>query len=118
MITIYTSSGNQSCHKSIEWFLKNNIDYKEKNIIKESITKKELFEILKYCENGVDDLLSTTGKKAELENLTLNEVVGLLIKFPKFLKTPIIANEKVVNCGFSEYEIRAFIPKNQRTIYQ
>ncbi|MDR0826198.1 MAG: transcriptional regulator Spx, partial [Mycoplasmataceae bacterium] len=58
MIKIYTSPACLGCRKAIEFFKKNNLEYREKDFTKYALSKQELLDILSLSENGFDDILS------------------------------------------------------------
>ncbi len=119
MITLYTSSSCSSCRKAKRWFETNNIKYREKNIIGIKLTKNDIIHMLKYSENGFDDIISTRSKvfkesSLEPEEMKFSELADFIIENPTILKRPIIINEQIMQTGYNEDEIRAFIPREFR----
>ncbi|WP_427814914.1 ArsC/Spx/MgsR family protein (plasmid) [Enterococcus sp. 22-H-5-01] len=117
MVIIYTESSNLRSRKAVEWLKMNNIDYFEVRVNRHPFNLKDLKNLLKYTENGLDDLLSRSGQNAELNELSLEEALTIIIRNPNFLKKPILFDGKTVQSGFNDSEIRVFIPRSQREKY-
>ena len=119
MVTLYTSSSCSSCRKAKRWFEGNNIKYREKNIIGIKLTKNDIMNMLKYSENGFEDIISTRSKvfketDLQPEEMKFSELSDFIIEHPTVLKRPIIINEQIMQTGYNEDEIRAFIPREFR----
>lgn len=119
MITLYTSSSCSSCRKAKRWFESHNIEYREKNIIGIKLTRNDIINMLKYSENGFEDIISTRSKVFKESNLTpdemkFSELASFIIDNPTILKRPIIINDQIMQTGYNEDEIRAFIPRELR----
>lgn len=119
MITLYTSSSCSSCRKAKRWFESHNIDYREKNIIGIKLTKNDIINMLKYSENGFEDIISTRSKvfkdsNLQPEDMKFSELADFIIHNPTILKRPIIINDQIMQTGYNEDEIRAFIPREFR----
>ncbi|WP_428911516.1 transcriptional regulator Spx [Niallia sp. Krafla_26] len=117
--TILTGPSCLSTKKAKQWFEKNKIPFEERNIVKEPITLSELLAILRMTENGTDEILSTRSKvykdlQVNLDELPLTELLELFQENPGLLKTPIIMDEKRLQVGYHEDEIRQFIPRKAR----
>jgi len=117
MVTIYTETGNLQCRKSVRWLKENKVQYQEIRVNKQPLVMEELLEIVSLTNNGLEDILSRAGLCAELENCSLNEALDILVRVPYFVKKPILFNGKIVQSGFNDTEIRAFIPREQREHY-
>lgn len=119
MITLYTSSSCSSCRKAKKWLEENRIPYKEKNIVGIRLTRDDIINMLKFSENGFEDIISTRSKifkdnNLETEEMKFGELADFIIDNPTILKRPIIVNEKIMQTGYNEDEIRAFIPRKFR----
>lgn len=119
MVTLYTSSSCSSCRKAKRWFESNNIKYREKNIIGIRLTRNDIINMLKYSENGFEDIISTRSKvfkesHLEPEEMKFSELAEFIIDNPTVLKRPIIINDQIMQTGYNEDEIRAFIPRELR----
>lgn len=117
--TIITGPSCLSTKKAKQWFEKNKIPYMERNIVKEPISLSELLSILRMTVDGTDEILSTRSKiyrdlDVNLDELPLTQLLELFQKNPGLLKTPIIMDEKRLQVGYNEDEIRQFIPRKTR----
>ena len=121
MITLYTSSSCSSCRKAKKWLENNQIPYREKNIIGIRLTRNDIMNMLKYSENGFEDIISTRSKifkesNLQPEEMKFSELTEFIIDNPTILKRPIIISDKIMQTGYNEDEIRAFIPRELRDI--
>jgi len=119
MITLYTSSSCSSCRKAKRWLEENQIPYKEKSIVGIRLTRDDIIKMLKYSENGFEDIISTRSKvfkeqNLDTEEMRFGELADFIIDNPTILKRPIIINDKIMQTGYNEDEIRAFIPRRLR----
>lgn len=119
MITLYTSSSCSSCRKAKKWLDTNKIPYKEKNIIGIKLTRNDIINMLKYSENGFEDIISTRSKvfkesDIEPDQMKFSELANFIIDNPTILKRPIIINDQIMQTGYNKDEIRAFIPRELR----
>ncbi|MBU5210264.1 transcriptional regulator SpxA [Heyndrickxia oleronia] len=120
MVMLYTTPSCGSCRKAKAWLEEHHIDYIERNIISRSITVDELKSILRLTEDGVTEIISTKSKTFQelninIDELSLNELYNLIIKHPQMLRRPIILDEKRLQVGYNEEEIRKFLPRTIRT---
>jgi regulatory protein spx len=120
MVTLFTTSSCTSCRKAKAWLEENKIDYVERDILAEPLTKEEIKSILLMTEDGTDEIISTKSKTFQelninIEALPLQELYSVIIKNPKMLRRPIILDEKRLQVGYNEEEIRSFLPRKLRT---
>ena len=121
MIQIYTTPSCSSCRKAKKWFEEHRIDYREKNIFNIKLTKDDIFLMLKNTESGFDDIISTRSKifqekNLNIEDMSMMELTNFIIENPSVLRRPIIIEDKKMQVGYNEDEIRTFIPKRLREI--
>ena len=121
MIKIYTSPSCSSCKKVKKWFDEQHIEYVEKNIFTSVLNPKELKEILEKSENGTDDIISKRSNiikegNVDIDSMTLNELIEFIKKNPSCLKRPIMVDDRKIQVGYNEEEIRTFIPREAREI--
>lgn len=121
MIKIYTVSSCTSCKKAKTWLNAHHLSYKEHNLGKESITKPEILEILSKTENGIASIVSSKNRYAkglgvDIEELSVNEVIDLITENPRILKSPILIDNKRLQVGYKEDDIRAFLPRAVRNV--
>ena len=117
--TIITGSSSLSAKKAKEWFVKNKIPYVERNVAKDPITLSELQKVLRMTVDGTDEIIAKRSKvykelNVNLDELPLTELLELFQENPGLLKTPIIMDEKRLQVGYNEDEIRQFIPRKTR----
>ena len=121
MIKIYTVSSCTSCKKAKNWLNAHQLSYNEHNLGKEAITKEEILNILTKTENGIASIVSSKNRYAksldfDIEELSVNEVIDLITYNPRILKSPILIDEKRLQVGYKEDDIRAFLPRSVRNV--
>lgn len=119
MVTIYTSPSCTSCRKARAWLKEHDIPYQERNIFAQPLNKDEIKNILRMTIHGTEDIISKRSKAyaqltVNLDELPMNELYRLLEKQPSLLRRPIIIDEKRMQVGFNEDEIRRFLPRKVR----
>jgi regulatory protein spx len=122
MVKLYTSPSCTSCRKAKAWLEKHNIPYVERNIFAEPLTIEEIKEILRMTENGTDEIISTRSKifqqlNINLESMPLQDLYEVIRQNPGLLRRPIIIDEKRLQVGYNEDEIRRFLPRKVRTYH-
>jgi regulatory protein spx len=120
MVTLYTSPSCTSCRKAKAWLEEHNISYSERNIFSENLSIDEIKEILRMTEDGTDEIISTRSKifqklDINLETMPLQDLYELIQQNPGLLRRPIIIDEKRLQVGYNEDEIRRFLPRKVRT---
>lgn len=121
MVTLYTSPSCTSCRKARAWLEENNITYKERNIFSDPLTIGEIKSILRMTEDGTEEIISTRSKvfqelNVDLDDLPLNELFDLIQDNPGLLRRPIMVDEKRLQVGYNEDEIRRFLPREVRAL--
>ena len=121
MITVYTTNSCSSCKKAIKWLNDHQIKFTEKNLFTEPITKQDIKIMLENTENGFEDIISTRSKafqnlNVSIDDMTYNELVDFIISNPSVLRRPIIVDDRKMQIGYNDDEIRAFIPAELRKI--
>lgn len=120
MVTLYTSPSCTSCRKAKAWLEEHDIPFKERNIFSEPLSIEEIKEILRMTEDGTDEIISTRSKvfqklDVNIEQLPMQDLFDLIQKNPGLLRRPIILDEKRLQVGYNEDEIRRFLPRTVRT---
>jgi len=120
MVTLYTSPSCTSCRKAKSWLEEHDIPYKERNIFSEPLSIEEIKEILRMTEDGTDEIISTRSKTFQkldvnLDSMPLQDLFELIKANPGLLRRPIIIDEKRLQVGYNEDEIRRFLPRRVRT---
>jgi len=111
----------KSTRKARQWMKKNEISYVDRNIIKEPLTIGELQAILRMTLDGTEGIIATRSKiykdmNLDLDELSLLELLEIIQKHPRLLKSPIIMDEKRLLVGYNEEYIRQFLPRKTRKI--
>ncbi|KRL08453.1 arsenate reductase [Levilactobacillus zymae DSM 19395] len=80
----------------------------------------EVKQILRLTENGSEDIISTRSNifkqlHVDLDSLSVSQLVDLVVKYPDLIKRPIIFDDKRLEVGYNEEEIRRFLPREVRT---
>ncbi|MBM7586527.1 regulatory protein spx [Bacillus pakistanensis] len=120
MVTLFTSPSCTSCRKAKAWLEEHDIPYTERNVFSEPLSIDEIKEILRMTEDGTDEIISTRSKtfqklNVDLDNLPLQDLFELIQQNPGLLRRPIIMDEKRLQVGYNEDEIRRFLPRKVRT---
>ncbi|MBO0961718.1 transcriptional regulator Spx [Neobacillus sp. MM2021_6] len=119
MVTVYTTPSCASCRKAKAWLEEHQIDYVERNILSHPLTVDEIKSILRLTEEGTSEIISTNSKSfqalhVDFESLSLNELYTIIMEHPKMMRRPIILDEKRLQVGYNEDEIRSFLPRRIR----
>lgn len=116
MLKVYTSYNCSSCKKTLDWLEKRGIEYEEYNFFSKSMTEEELKYILKFTENGFEDIISERSKvyetyKDKITDLSVSKYIDLIIDHPAILKRPIIVDDVTDNLvvGYNKYDMDAFL---------
>lgn len=121
MVTLYTSPSCTSCRKARAWLKEHNIPYAERNIFSDPLSVGELKQILQMTEDGTEEIISTRSKvyqdlHVNIDDLSLKDLLDLVQRHPGLLRRPIIMDEKRLQVGYNEDEIRRFLPHEVRAL--
>lgn len=121
MVTLYTSPSCTSCRKARAWLEENNITYTERNIFSEPLSIPEIKSILRMTEDGTEEIISTRSKvfqelDVDLDDLPLQNLFDLIQVNPGLLRRPIMVDDKRLQVGYNEDEIRRFLPREVRAL--
>lgn len=126
MIRIYRSKKSERrASQAITWLDIFEIDY---NILsKKELSKGVLLKMLSLCESGFNDILipEQNGSKEckkiycsfNMDKISTNQMIEVILKYPIILKSPIIFNEEKLMTGFNSDDIRMFIPRERKIQY-
>lgn len=122
MVTLFTSPSCTSCRKAKAWLEEHNIEFVERNIFAEPLTIDEVKEVIRMTEDGTDEIISTRSKvfqelDVEVEALSMQRLYRIVSENPGILRRPIILDEKRLQVGYNEAEIRRFLPRKVRTFF-
>ena len=121
MVTLYTTPSCTSCRKARAWLEEHQIPYTERNIFSEPLSLQEIKDILRMTEEGTEDIVSTRSKaysdlNIEISEIFLNDFYRIVQEQPGLLRRPIMIDEKRLQIGFNEDEIRRFLPREVRAL--
>lgn len=121
MVTLYTSPSCTSCRKAKAWLEQHNLPYQERNIFAKPLTKAEILHVLSLTENGTEDIISTRSRafknlQIKIDNLSIAQLLDLISKNPSLLRRPIILDDRRLQVGYNEDEIRRFLPRAVRRL--
>ena len=121
MVDLYVSPSCTSCRKAKAWLEKHSIPFRERNIFSEPLTKGEILQILRMTENGTEEIISTRSRafqqlKINLDDLSIDQLLDLVEKNPSLLRRPIIIDDRRLQVGYNEDEIRRFLPRQVRRL--
>ena len=121
MVTLYTIPSCTSCRKARAWLEEHQIPYTERNIFSEPLSLQEIKDILRMTEEGTEDIVSTRSKaysdlNIEISEISLNDFYRIVQEQPGLLRRPIMIDEKRLQIGFNEDEIRRFLPREVRAL--
>ncbi|EOL47690.1 transcriptional regulator SpxA [Enterococcus caccae] len=119
MLKLYTTNSCTSCRKARRWLIDHDIPFEEKNFGTTPITLDELKNILILTEEGTEDIISIRSKVFQKLDIDINELplhvlLELVQDNPGLLRRPIMIDEKRLQIGFNEDEIRCFLPRSVR----
>lgn len=121
MVTLYSSPSCASCRKAKSWLVANNIPFEERNIMAEPLTIEEIKNILRLTEDGTEEVISQRSNAfqaldVDLDDIPIKELYQLIQENPSLIRRPIIMDDRRMQIGYNEDEIRRFIPRNVRVM--
>ncbi|MFR0554138.1 transcriptional regulator SpxA [Loigolactobacillus coryniformis subsp. coryniformis] len=121
MVILYTSPSCTSCRKARAWLKEHDIPFVERNIFAEPLTVPEIKQILRMTGSGTEEIISTRSKTfqdlhIDLDSLSLRSLFALIQQHPGLVRRPIVLDEKRLQVGFNEDEIRRFLPRRVRAL--
>ncbi|MBN8192915.1 transcriptional regulator Spx [Bacillus sp. AFS015802] len=119
MVNLFLTPSCTSCRKARAWLEEHSIQYVERNMLTEPLTPDEIKSILRLTENGTEDIISKQSKayqelKVDIDSLPLQDLYTLIKENPLILKRPIMLDEKRLQIGYNDEEIRSFLPRKIR----
>lgn len=121
MIKLYVSPSCTSCRKAKSWLEEQGLEYEEKNIYHEPLTRDEIKEILMLTDEGTEEIISYRSQayqdlEEDIDTLSMNELLDLFIEEPSLIRRPIIMDDRRLQIGYNEEEIRMFLPREVRQV--
>lgn len=126
MLYLYTRHrfGCASTNKAERWLKMHNMTYQV--ISPSTITKQHIKQMLKLSNCTNDILLSRSSGQStweklsltenEIEEMSLNSFVNLLVQYPLLLRNLILFNRNKILVGYHEEKIRTFLSSEYRQI--
>ena len=119
MLNLYVAPSSASSRKARAWLKGHDIAFRERNINSNPLNADEVKQILRLTENGSEDIISTRSKifkklNIDFDSLSLSDLVDLVVKYPDLIKRPIVFEDKRLEVGYNEEEIRRFLPRSIR----
>lgn len=116
---IYTKPSCASSRKAKKWLKEHDITFTERNISQVSITSKEIKDILRLTERGVEEIISFKSKvfqelQLDFDIITFKEIVEVIQENPGLLRMPIVKDNKRLQIGFNAEGIRQFLSRETR----
>ena len=70
-------------------------------------------------EDGTDEIIATNSNdyknlNLDIEQLSIQELYDVIQEHPRMLRSPILIDEKRIQVGYNEMDIRRFIPRKVR----
>lgn len=120
-VILYTTPSCSSCRKARHWLDTHKIAYREQNMLTAPLTIAEIKAILRLTEEGTAEIISTRSKayqdlKGSLDELSLQELYRLILAHPTLLRRPIILDDRRLQVGYNDEEIRRFLPREVREL--
>jgi len=111
--------GCRSTKKARNWMINHQIPFVERDMMQEPLTVQELQELLQLTTDGTDDILSKRSlpyrnMNIDFDNLSLLELLETIHQHPRLLKSPLIVENRKLQVGYNEEEIRQFLPRKVR----
>ena len=100
-----------TCKKAKKWLTDNNIEFKDRNIVENTPTEKELKKWITESKKDIKKFFNTSGLKykelnlkEKLPEMTDSEKIQLLASDGMLIKRPLLINDKIILVGFKEKE--------------
>jgi Spx/MgsR family transcriptional regulator len=92
------------------------VEFEERHLFKSTPTSKELVEMLSLTTEGLDELLATRSRifkslNQDVNDLTLSQVINMLIEEPRLLKRPIVTDGKKLVVGYNPDALKSIANK-------
>jgi Spx/MgsR family transcriptional regulator len=105
-LIFFTYPSCTSCRKTKKWLTANAVAYEERHLFKETPTSEELKELLTLTTEGLDELLATRSRifkslNQDVNDLTLSQVINMVVEEPRLLKRPIVTDGKKLVVGYN-----------------
>jgi regulatory protein spx len=90
-------------------------------MLADKITAKDIMKMLSLTETGTEEIISRRSKAYQrlnrnLDNFTLDELINVIEENRTILRRPIIVDEKRIQVGYNDDDIRKFLPRTFREV--
>lgn len=121
MVTLFVTPSSTSSRKARAWLEEHQIPFTERNIMANPLSVNEIKSILRMTGNGTEDLISTRSKAyqaldVDLDEVPMNDLYQIIHDNPGMLRRPIMMDDKRLQIGYNEDEIRRFLPREVRQL--
>jgi regulatory protein spx len=105
-LKFYSYPSCTSCRRTKSWLKSQGVDFNEQHLFRETPDAEELRRILSLTTQGIDEILAKRSKEykdlgIDVEELSLNEFLDLVIEKPKLLRRPILTNGEKLVVGYN-----------------
>jgi Arsenate reductase and related proteins, glutaredoxin family len=90
-------------------------------LITDKIDPEDFLKIFSLTENGTEEIISTRSRaykrlSLDFERLSLHELVKIIEENRTLLRRPLILDDKRLQVGYNEDDIRKFLPRSVRRV--
>ncbi|SDI30873.1 transcriptional regulator Spx [Natribacillus halophilus] len=119
MVTLLTTKSSPSCRLARRWLEENHIPFTERNIFADPLSVEEVKALMRMTENGTDEVISKRSKAfqeldVDVNELSLQHLFTLVSQHPGLLRRPIIFDDKRLQVGYHEEDMRRFLSRQIR----
>ena len=107
-----------TCQKAKKWLIDNSIEFKDRNIVEDTPTEKELKKWITESKKDIKKFFNTSGLKykelnlkEKLLNMTDDEKIKLLASDGMLIKRPLLITNDTILTGFKEEEWKETLKK-------
>jgi len=123
MLRLYINTASGSCVKAKAWLSAHGLEFEGLDLRRTKISEEEFYHLLSLTEKGVEEVLSPRSvaytrlrQQVDIESLSLKELLKYIRQDQTILRNPLIFDEKRLQVGYNEEEIRRFLPRDLRKV--
>lgn len=118
-VVIYTTTSSLSSRKAVAWLKTNNVPFLEVSLNIHQITETELMHIIGLTESGIKDIISTRSEAFKrltryTDEISIQDLARAVWDDPTMLKRPLLVTKNKLQIGYSDIDIRKFVPRDVR----
>ncbi|WP_110111323.1 Spx/MgsR family RNA polymerase-binding regulatory protein [Bacillus sp. CGMCC 1.16541] len=118
-ITFFTYPSCTSCRKTKKWLKAQDVHFTERHLFRDTPTYEEMLQLLTMTTEGIDELLAKRSQEyknlnLDVDNMSLSEVVNLLMEQPRLLRRPILTDGKKLVVGYNESALKNLVKRKKR----